>query len=138
MKGIFVDSDVILDVMLEREPFRENAILAIEKCLDQKLGLYFTSVIIANIYFVARKWYPDKVVRQKIKELLTHIDIINTDKNCVFLALDSNFTDFEDALQNYSAVASRKIDTIITRNIKHYKHSQLAVMTPELFLKSVF
>jgi hypothetical protein len=60
------------------------------------------------------------------------------DNNVVFRALNSDFKDFEDALQNYSAELNKEIDIIITRNIKDFKYSKLAVMTPDQFLKTNF
>jgi hypothetical protein len=60
------------------------------------------------------------------------------DNNVVFRALNSDFKDFEDALQNYSAELNKEIDIIITRNTKDFKHSKLAVMTPDQFLKTKF
>lgn len=58
------------------------------------------------------------------------------DKDVVLNALESAFNDFEDALQNFSAVKHGDIHSIITRNIKDYKHSTLNVITPDVFLKS--
>lgn len=138
MKGIFIDSDVILDILLGRDNFQEIAVLALERCIKLKYKLYFTAVIVANIYFVARRYYGDKIVREKLLELLAHIDILDTSKSTILLSLDSNFKDFEDALQNYSAESSGKVSIVLTRNSKDYKHSNLAVVTPELFLKARF
>ena len=60
------------------------------------------------------------------------------DNNVVLRALNSDFKDFEDALQNYSDELNKEIDIIITRNIKDFKYSKLAVMTPDQFLKTNF
>ena len=60
------------------------------------------------------------------------------DNNVVFRALNSDFKDFEYALQNYSAELNKEIDIIITRNIKDFKYSKLAVMKPDQFLKTKF
>ena len=60
-----------------------------------------------------------------------------TDKNEIKQALNSNFRDFEDALQNYSAVLNGEVDLIITRNIKDFKNSELGVMTPESYIKTI-
>ena len=58
------------------------------------------------------------------------------DENVVLSALNADFKDFEDALQNYSAELSRQVELIITRNVKDYKLSALSVMTPENYLNS--
>ena len=68
--------------------------------------------------------------------LLNIVDIITINKKNVLNALNSDFKDFEDALQNFSAQNEKEIKTIITRNIKDYKTSSLAVMSPEMFLKT--
>ncbi|MBP6577459.1 MAG: PIN domain-containing protein, partial [Chryseobacterium sp.] len=65
------------------------------------------------------------------------IDISNIDKDTILLALNSDFKDFEDALQNFSAQKDSQINIIITRNIKDFKSSKLSVMTPEIFLKTL-
>ncbi len=61
--------------------------------------------------------------------------MLKIDKEIVHDSLNSDFKDFEDALQNFSAMKNGKISTVLTRNIKDYKKSDLAVMTPETFLK---
>ena len=68
-------------------------------------------------------------------QTLSFLDVITTDKKIIVLDLNSGFKDLEDALQNYSAERSRKIDVIITRNIKDYKNSSLRVMTPSEYIQ---
>ena len=63
------------------------------------------------------------------------IDIIKTDKEAVFGALNSNFKVFEDAVQNFSAIDNGEIKVILTRSIKDFKTSELAILTPETYLK---
>jgi len=63
------------------------------------------------------------------------LDVLNIDKGLITKELSSDFKDFEDALQNYSAEQSNEIDVIITRNIKDYKNSRLLVMLPDNYLK---
>ena len=79
----------------------------------------------------------DKVV-EKLIQLLTITEVLTTDRNVILKALTSNFKDFEDALQNYSAELNGQIDLIITRNVKDFKNSSLGVMTPENYLKTIF
>jgi hypothetical protein len=72
----------------------------------------------------------------KFINLLNYIDIINVNKKTVLDSLYSEFTDFEDALQNYAA-ENTEIKIIVTRNLKDYKKSSLSVYTPESFLKTL-
>jgi hypothetical protein len=75
------------------------------------------------------------LIIEKIKQLLNVIEITEMDKEVVLDALNSEFKDFEDALQNFSAVQNGEINIILTRNIKDFKKSDLAVLTPETYLK---
>lgn len=87
------------------------------------------------MYYLLRKSANHEIIIEKIKQLLNIIDIIKIDKKAVFGALNSNFKDFEDALQNFSAIENSEIKIILTRNIKDFKKSELAVLTPEIYLK---
>jgi hypothetical protein len=73
-------------------------------------------------------------VTEKLSTLLTIIHILSIDQEVFLRALHSKFSDFEDALQHFSATNDGKVDFIITRNLKDYKHSDVAVTTPEDFL----
>ena len=63
------------------------------------------------------------------------MEVLIVDKSSILRALNSEFKDFEDALQNYAAEQSKEIDVLITRNIKDFKRSNLSVMTPDDYLK---
>ena len=77
----------------------------------------------------------EKVI-EKLTQLVTITEVLSIDKDVILKALNSNFRDFEDALQNYSAELNGQIDLIITRNIKDFKNSSLGIMTPENYLKA--
>ena len=137
MKRILIDTDVILDFFLDREPFSENAAKILSLCEKKVVSGFVTPVIISNVYYIlAQKGKQDKVI-DKLKSLLLLIDILTIDKNSILIALNSDFKDFEDALQNYAAEMNGEIDTIITRNTKDYKKSKLAVLKPEDYLKTL-
>jgi predicted nucleic acid-binding protein len=137
MKNILIDTDVILDFFLDREPFSENAAQVLSLCEKKEITGFVTPVIVSNAYYLlSQKGKQEKVI-EKLKILLTIIEILIIDKNSIIVALNSNFKDFEDALQNYSAELNGKIDIIITRNVKDYKKSKLPIMSPEDFLKSI-
>lgn len=138
MKKILIDTDVILDFFLDREPFSENAASILSLCEKKVIVGYVTPVIISNVYYLlSQKAKQDKVL-EKLKLLLTFLEIVVIDKNSIQLALNSDFKDFEDALQNYAAELNGEINLIITRNTKDYKKSELGVMSPEDFLKVNF
>lgn len=138
MKKVLIDTDLILDFFLDREPFSENAASILSQCEKKVIVGYVTPVIISNVYYLlSQKAKQDKVL-EKLKLLLTFLEIVVIDKNSILLALNSGFKDFEDALQNYAAKLNGEINLIITRNTKDYKKSELGVMSPEDFLKVNF
>lgn len=136
MKNVLIDTDVILDFFFDREPFSENAAQVLSLCEKKIVIGYITPVILSNVYYLlSQKGKQEKVI-EKLKALVSFLEILNIDKNVIITALNSDFKDFEDALQNFSAEQNGTINTIITRNTKDYKKSNLAIITPEDFLKT--
>ena len=135
MEKVLFDTDVLLDFFFDRQPFSNHTAKALDLCKKKKIEGYTTPVIIANTYYFLRKDAKHETVVDKLNQLLNIIDIVKMDRKVVIKALNSKFRDFEDALQNFSAVEKREIEIILTRNIKDFKHSELAVLTPETYLK---
>lgn len=135
MKKVLIDSDVLLDVFFDRQPFSKFAEMVLIKCENKQLQGFVTPVIISNVYYLLKKGSTHEKVIKKITQLLSIIDVLIIDKQIILKALNSDFKDFEDALQNYAAENALQIDLILTRNIKDYKNSKIAVMTPEYFCK---
>lgn len=135
MDNVLLDTDVILDSFFNREPFAEFSIEILNLCEQNKLNGFTTPVIISNVYYLLSKSAKHQIIIEKIKQLLGLIDIVKMDKEVVLNALNSDFKDFEDALQNFSAVENGEIKIILTRNTKDFSKSKLAVLTPETYLK---
>jgi hypothetical protein len=124
-----------LDFFFDRAPFADFAAGVLNLCEENKIKGSVTPVIICNTYYLLRKTARHDLVIEKLKRLLTVIEVLEMDEEIVINSLNSDFRDFEDALQNFSAVKNGKIDIVLTRNIRDYKKSELAVMTPETYLK---
>ncbi|NKQ39605.1 MAG: PIN domain-containing protein [Methanosarcinales archaeon] len=135
MDKVLIDTDVILDFFFDRKPFTKYATEVLNLCEENKLIGFTTPVIVSNVYYLLRKTAKHDIVVEKIKQLLSIIEIIKMDKNAVFNALNSEFKDFEYALQNFSAIENGEIKAILTRNIKDFKKSELAILTPETYLR---
>lgn len=136
MNRVLIDTDVILDFFFDREPFSENASKILSLCEAKEITGYVTPVIISNVYYLLKQTAKHEKVIEKLILLISFLDILTISKKVILEALSSDFKDFEDALQNYSAEQSNDIDIIITRNIKDYKNSCLAVMLPDTYLKA--
>lgn len=136
MTKILIDTDVILDFFFDRLPFSENSAKILSLCESKEISGFITPVIISNVYYLLRQTAKHEKVIEKLKLLISITEILVINKDAIVQALNSDFKDFEDALQNFSAEINQEIEIIITRNTKDYKNSSLSVMTPDNYLKS--
>jgi predicted nucleic acid-binding protein len=134
MERIFLDTNVLLDFVLDRKPFSDQIEELISFQYSHKQKLFASALSFANLAFVVRKAGKDPV--DIIQNFLEWINLVNLTKNEFELSCKSNFKDFEDALQFYSAL-SVKADVIITRNAKDFAPSTIPVNSPLQFLKSI-
>ena len=135
MDKVLIDTDVLMDFFFDRKPFAKYSIELLNLCAENKVDGFTTPVIISNVYYLLRITANHNIIVEKLKQLLTIIDIVSIDKYAVLDALNSDFKDFEDALQNFSAIENGEIKIIETRNLKDFKKSELAILTPESYLK---
>ncbi|HMW95599.1 MAG TPA: PIN domain-containing protein, partial [Chitinophagales bacterium] len=131
MDKVLIDTDVILDFLFDRKPFSDDASRILSLCESKQIQGFVTAIILSNIYYLLKKTAKHEKVIESLKALMNILDIVTTDKTTVLNALNSEFKDFEDALQNFSAEKNKEIKIIITRNIKDYKSSNLSIMQPE-------
>ena len=137
MKSVLIDTDVLLDFYLDRKPFSEDSLQLLLKCEQKQFRAFITPVIIANTYYILRRHATHHYVVERLQILLHTISVLAIDQKQVLAALDSKFTDFEDALQYFSAIQSNKVDVIITRNTKDFKLSKIPVFTPQEYLATL-
>lgn len=135
MNKILIDTDVILDFFFDRKPFSDDATKLLMLCEKKIVSGFVTPVIVSNLYYLLRKTAKHEKVIENLKMLINIIDISKIDKATILEALKSEFKDFEDALQNFSAQYDKEIKVIVTRNVKDFKESRLSVMTPETYLR---
>lgn len=134
-RTLFVDSDVILDVLEKREPFYDYSAQILTLGDEKKVQLFTTSLVIANIYYIMRKHLGIQKAKENLRKLRIIVNVMSVNEKEVDLALNSELSDFEDALQYFTAL-NNKIDFIITRNTKDYKNPKLIVQTPQEYIES--
>lgn len=133
--NLFVDSDVVLDFFTDREPHANPASELFELSEQGNVKLYLSAISINNIYYIARRFLGHKKTLEVVEMLTEMTEIIGTTKKEIIQALKNNFSNYEDSVQYSSALTIKDIDAIITRNIKDYRNSSIAVITPLNFLK---
>jgi predicted nucleic acid-binding protein len=131
--SIFVDSDIILDLILGRQPFVAEAKRLFSLAETGKVTAHTSPVVFANIFYVLRKQYSAETIKTNLRNLRQLIAVIPVDESTVDKAFSSPFTDFEDALQ-YHAAHDNGMSAIITRNINDYRSGTIPVMTAGDFL----
>lgn len=134
-KSVFIDSDVFLDVALDRSPFVNSSELILDHVFLKKANAFTSPLIIANLYYIVSKNATSFKAKQFIKIIESKIEILPIDKVIVHRALNSEIKDFEDALQ-YFCAAEGGVDYIITRNKKDYPESKIHVVSPVEFLEN--
>ncbi len=137
MRKILIDTDVILDFFFDRKPYSDYSTIILSLCEQKQLDGFITPVIISNIYYLLRRAGRHEKVIEKIRQLLTITNVLQMDRLVIEKALNSEFKDFEDALQNFAAINYGEIEAIITRNVKDFKKSEIGVLTPESFVRLI-
>lgn len=132
---VFLDTDVILDLLTEREPHFETAVELFLQIQDKTIQAYTSPVIIANIFYILNKHLGREKAIKSIIKLKSLVKVLNCGDRVIELALSSDFKDFEDSIQYYTALENN-IDILITRNVKDYKTANITISTPLEYIKS--
>lgn len=135
MLSVFLDSDIILDVLAKREPYYTNSALILNLAIEKKINAFTSPLVFANIHYILNKLNSKTSSLESLKSLRRFIKICPINEKNIDLALNSEFKDFEDAIQNFSAF-DKKINFIVTRNKSDYKFSNLTILNPAEFLKT--
>ena len=136
MKKIFIDSDIILDLLAKREPHYIFA-AKLFTLIDQRKIIGFTSpIVFANLHYLLKKNTSNSTALKNLRKLKTLINILSVDERVIEQALNSDFSDFEDAIQYFTAV-NNGISLLLTRNKSDYKKSKISIASAEEYLNSI-
>jgi predicted nucleic acid-binding protein len=134
MKGVLLDTNIVLDFALERREFFEISKELLLLINELKIPAFITATNVTDIYYVLKKSKGHDLTISFLIGLFNFIDICGVNRETILNALHSEFHDFEDAVQSNSA-SEIGLQTIITRNISDFKNSNLKVLTPSAFIK---
>ena len=137
MKRVFVDTNIIVDLIADRQPFSKFAIEIFEKAERNEVQLFTSSHSIATTHYLLKKYLEEKKLRDVIYNVLEYIQIIAIDQDIIKKGLKSKHKDFEDALQMLCAYNIEKLDYIVTRNIKDFKNSEIPAFPPDELLTKI-
>lgn len=132
---ILIDTNVLLDYLLEREPYFENAKQVVISCVEGKVKGCIAAHSIPNMFFILRKDFTAKERREVLTNLCSIFDVEGIDKSKLLSGLSNeDFSDFEDCLQMECAKAY-EAEYIVTRNVSDYATSEIKAIEPEDYLK---
>jgi len=134
-KEVFIDTDIVLDLLCKREPFYPYAAEVFTLGDKGTLTLVTTPLVFANVFYILRKLLGIEKAKDLLRKLRIMMGIVEIDEKIVDLALNSSFSDFEDGIQYFTA-REHGIQHLLTRNLRDYKGSELIVQTPEEYLKT--
>jgi predicted nucleic acid-binding protein len=137
MTDIFIDTDVIIDFLIDRKPHSREAAIIFTLIEQKKLKGYVSSLTFSNLYYVLRKIESHNKVIAKLESISRLLTILKVDQQIIKDSIASGFADFEDSIQYNCALDYKKIDVLITRNTKDFKTAEIPVMTPADYLKMV-
>ena len=135
MKILF-DTNVILDVMLLREPFFQFSTLLLAKVERKNIEGYICSTTVTTIHYLYSKFKSNQEAKEQIKRLLQIFKVFQVDKIALVSALESKFSDYEDSVL-YESALREGLDGIVTRNSKDFRFSKIPVYDPEELLKLI-
>ena len=133
MKKVFIDTNILVDLIADRKPFSKFAIEIFSKAEEDKIKIFTSSHSIATTHYLLKKYIDEKNLREIITNLLDFLTVIPVDIDILKKGLRSKNKDFEDAIQIQCASSVEKIDYIVTRNTKDFKESEIIVLSPDEF-----
>jgi len=136
MTRLFLDTNVILDLLAERKPFYESIAKLATLADQKKLILVTTPLSFTTVEYILKRSENAEIVIDKLRKFKIICEVCDVNEEIVEKGLNSNFKDFEDSIQYYSAVEANCF-IIITRNGKDFKYSSLPILTAEEYLKSL-
>ncbi|MFN5089801.1 MAG: type II toxin-antitoxin system VapC family toxin [Bacteroidota bacterium] len=134
MENIFVDTNIIIDLLAKRDLFYKDAQALFTLSDKKEIQLCISSLSFANAYYSIVKHHKDIDAKKYLAKFKVLVKVLPLEDKAIELALASDFNDFEDGLQYFIAMDNES-DIIITRNKKDFKNAKIPVMTAGEYIK---
>jgi len=133
MKRVFLDTNVVLDYILQRHPWHAEAQPVWEQIANGKMEGFISAITPLNISYIVRKSFESSIMLTLLNDLYDALEIVPLDQTILRAGLVSPINDYEDAVNEISAVQAR-VEVILTRDINDFKKARLPVLTPGDFV----
>lgn len=135
MDSVFIDTDVILDLYIRREPHHTEALRLFTQLKRSKTQCFTSPIVLANIHYLLSKIKDKGYAIEKIKKLRRLVSVTTVDETIIDRSLESPNRDFEDSIQYFCALKNG-IKCIITRNTRDFPKSEINIVTPSEYLSA--
>ena len=133
---VLIDTNIIIDFLLSREPFYEAASDIMKKCASKELNGYVAIHSIPNLWYILRR-IPEMQRREWLRDICSVLQVAGANHEDILRAIDNKeFSDFEDCLQDRCA-ARVGANYIVTRNVIDFTNSAIPALTPEDLLEQI-
>lgn len=133
MENVFVDTNIVIDLLQKRDEFYKEAQELFTLADRKKVKLYISALTFANTYYILSRFYSSEEAKKILSKFKVLVDVLPTTDKIIELALASDFKDFEDAIQFYTALES-SLEAIITRNKKDFKNNLIPIFSAKEYL----
>jgi predicted nucleic acid-binding protein len=132
-KKVFVDTDIIYDLLGKRDPFYLAAAKLFTLADEGKVQLFISALSFANLHYLISKQKSEEETKEILRKFKVLVHVAPLNDKIIDLALNSAFPDFEDAIQYFTALQN-EIEVLLTRNLKDYRKAQITVLTAQDFI----
>jgi len=133
MDTLLVDTNIVLDLLAERKEFLIEAQELFTLSDKKEVKLYVSSLTFANTFYILSQKLKLSDARKILRKFKVLVEVLPMDDKIIDLSLESDFKDFEDAIQYHTAIEN-DIKIIITRNLKDFKTSKIPVLTAKSYM----
>lgn len=133
MRQVLFDSDVLIDVLAQRQPFVTASAQALNRATQPEVQGFVSGHAVTNIFYILRRQVGSETARELVSRLLQHLQVASITDEVIRAALQSSITDFEDAVTSEAANVAG-VEVVVTRNTPDFAASVIPVVLPEEFL----
>jgi len=134
MDRILVDTNIVLDLLAKRTEFLKEAQELFTLSDKKELKLYVSSLTFANTYYILSQKLKLGTARKILRKFKVLVEVLPMDDKIIDLSLESDFKDFEDAIQYHTAIEN-DVNIIVTRNLKDFKTAKIPVLTAKDYIE---
>lgn len=131
MKHFFLDTNILLDFLIDRGEVSEDATALIQNAINKKCRLYCSSLTYSHVFYITRKIHGTATAKKNIKTLLSIISALPMNESHILEGLATIHSDLDDGIQYQCCIQNNKMDALITRDRKAFPRKKMTILNPK-------